>query len=165
MLYFQNTKWDIESMRAEYRRLCLAMHPDKGGSHEAFVEMKNEYDEIIGRLAAHEAGTANAEKRAPRYTRESEKEFCAAIERFLNIPGIVVEICGSWLWISGNTFPVHEQIKNAGAKFSGNKKMWYWAATMAQGKVHGHYSMNKIRSRFGSERIESTAEEMAKIAA
>lgn len=155
----------IEELRKNFRKLCLELHPDKGGNAEEFKAMKNEYDYFCSLQAAGEAGKANAENRSARFTAETEKELREALERFLSIPGIIVEICGSWLWISGNTFPVHEQIKALGAKFSGQKKMWYWAATMREGKVRGRYDMNKIRSKFGSETIESTAKETLQIAA
>lgn len=166
----QTTKYfspemNIEELRKNFRQLCLELHPDKGGDEEQFKAMKNEYDYFCRLQAAGEAGKATAENRAARFTAETEKELREALERFLNIHGIVVEICGSWLWISGNTFPVHEQIKAAGAKFSGQKKMWYWSATMRDGKVRGRYDMKKIRSKFGSEAIESTAAEVKLIAA
>jgi hypothetical protein len=60
---------------------------------------------------------------------------------------------------------VHEQIKAVGCKFSGKKKLWYFSATMQEGKVRGRYTMDKIRSKFGSVVIESEAEEKKAIAA
>jgi curved DNA-binding protein CbpA len=155
----------IEEIRKNFHHFCLQLHPDKGGDPEAFKAMKNEYDYFSGLLAATEGGRATAENRSARYTAETERVLREAIERFMNIPGIMIEICGFWLWISRDTFPVHEQIKTVGAKFSGHKKMWYWAATMKAGKVRGIYNMNKIRAKFGSERIESDAREQVLIAA
>jgi curved DNA-binding protein CbpA len=156
--YF-SPEMSIEELRKNFRRHCLVLHPDKGGDAEEFKAMKNEYDYFIKLSAAGEAGRAAAKDRKPFYTYESEKALQDAIERFLAIPDIVVEICGSWLWITGNTFPVHERIKALGAKFSRNKKAWYWSPTMSQGKMRGIYSMKKIREKFGSICLESEAEE------
>jgi hypothetical protein len=155
----------IEEIRKHFRVLCLKLHPDKGGDAEEFKAMKSEYDRICGILAAGEAGRANKENREARFTAETEKELREAIERFLSIPGIILEICGSWLWITGNTFPVRERIYLYGAKYSKTKKCWYWAADMGKGKVRGIYSMDKIRNKFGSTVIESEAEERKELAA
>jgi hypothetical protein len=154
----------IEECRKQFRELCLQLHPDKGGKHEDFIAMKNEYDIAIKLLAALEAGNANRENRKTRFTFESEKALREKIEELLNIPAITIEICGSWLWISGNTFPVHDRIKAAGCKFSGAKKLWYFAVDMAQGRVRGRYSMAKIRNKFGSMTIESEAEPQYQLA-
>ncbi len=155
----------IEEARKQFRELCLKLHPDKGGNQADFVAMKDEYDKMVGMLSAFEAGSASRENRKARYTTESEIELRKKIEELLNIPEIVIEICGSWLWISGNTFAHHERIKAAGCKFSGAKKCWYFAVDMAQGKCRGRYSMAKIRAKFGSMTIESEAAPQAQLQA
>jgi curved DNA-binding protein CbpA len=156
----------IEELRKNFHRFCLELHPDKGGDPEEFKAMKNEYDYFCGISAATEYGHATAANRPPRYTAASERDLREALEKLLNIPKIIIEICGSWLWIYGNTFPVHEQIKAIGCKFSGQKKAWYFSATMRSGKVRGKYNnLQKIRARFGSEVIESTAQEQMQLAA
>lgn len=148
----------IEELRSMFRAYCLELHPDKGGDPEAFLAMKAEYDVAIRMAAATEAGTANAENREARFSYEGERAVAEALERFLNIPGIIVEICGSWLWIAGNTFPVHERIKAEGAKYSKGKGKWYYSPYMGRGKRRGRYSMAQIRRRFGSIVVDSEAQ-------
>lgn len=162
--YF-SLEMSIEEIRKAFRKYCLELHPDKGGDAEEFKAMKNEYDQVIVLLAAGEAGKANAQNRKAHFTAETETALRETLEKLLNIAGITVEICGSWLWIYGNTYPVHEQIKALGCKYSSQKKAWYWAADLAQGKARGRYnSLAKIRAKFGSEVIESEAEEMKLVA-
>ena len=36
MKYFVNYPYTAESLKAEFRALCLTMHPDKGGNAEEF---------------------------------------------------------------------------------------------------------------------------------
>lgn len=38
---------------------------------------------------------------------------------------IEIELVGSWIWVSGNTYPVKEQLKEAGIFWAGKKKKWY----------------------------------------
>ena len=163
MKYFDDCM-SIESLRAEYRKNCLKLHPDKGGIAETFAEMQGEYERLIKLCVATEAGRANKENRKAHYTYETEKELMEAMEYFCNIQGVDVELCGCWLWITGNTFPVHEKIKEYGAKYSKNKSAWYWAATMSKGKCRGRYSWNKIRAKYGSIKLENEAEPVYSIA-
>lgn len=37
----------IEEVKARYKKLAKSLHPDAGGSQTEFVEMKNEYDEVL----------------------------------------------------------------------------------------------------------------------
>lgn len=69
--------------------------------------------------------------------------------------GIKIEICGSWIWVSGNTYPNKCKLKDTGFKYSKNKGMWYWHNGNGYRK-HGRreLSIDKIRSVFGSKELE-----------
>ena len=59
---------------------------------------------------------------------------------------------GSWLWISGNTFPHREELKRAGCRWSKSKKLWYWRHWEDSFGWHrGTATMAKIRERYGSQ--------------
>ena len=65
---------------------------------------------------------------------------------------LIVELCGCWLWISGDTKPVKEELKAAGCRWSSSKKMWYWrhqedGAHWSRGKK----TMSQIRMKYGSQ--------------
>ena len=156
MKYFVDIT-NIETLRQEFRTLCFSLHPDKGGDRFEFGSMKEEYEHLIEKLARTEATKAAAENRDCKFTFEGEAALMEALQKFMEIPGITIEICGSWLWIAGNTFPVYKLIKNKGAKFSKSKKKWYFSPYMSERKRRGHYSMNQIRKRFGTETVESEA--------
>jgi len=40
-------------------------------------------------------------------------------------PNLSVKIAGSWIWISGNTRPVKDRLKEQGLKWSKTKEKWY----------------------------------------
>ena len=61
---------------------------------------------------------------------------------------ISVELCGSWLWISGDTRNFKDYIKATGCKWSGKKKMWYWHPGDFKRRGHG-WTIERIRERFG----------------
>ena len=89
--------------------------------------------------------------------------YMDVIAALVKIPGITVEICGKWLWVSGDTKPVKDQIKAAGLRFSGSKKMWYWRPATENGARHyrGNKSMGYIRGKYGSRALYSDERESA----
>lgn len=42
----------VEDARRAYRRLAFALHPDRGGSHDAFVVLQQAYRQALGQLCA-----------------------------------------------------------------------------------------------------------------
>lgn len=85
-----------EDVRKLFFKLCLQLHPDKGGDHSVFVRMKNEYEKAI-KFYPNEAEAKNT-------TNESELSLSEMIERLCRIRGIDLELCGCWLWVTGDTY-------------------------------------------------------------
>lgn len=153
MKYFTNCS-NLDNLKKEYRRLTMIHHPDHGGDTATMAAINNEYAERFQILKnQHNAAADEAHQ-----TTEAPEEFIAIINELLKYPGLIVELCGSWLWISGDTRPVKEQLKAAGCRWSSNKKMWYWHH--AEDGAHwsrGKKSMNQIRQKYGSQTFAGTA--------
>jgi hypothetical protein len=68
-----------------------------------------------------------------------------------------IEICGSWIWVSGNTYTYKEQLKESGYHYSRSKKMWYFASEPIdeKRKYRHSQSQDKIRFKYGSEKVET----------
>ena len=72
--------------------------------------------------------------------------------KLIIIPGLDIELCGSWLWIGGNTREHKEELKALSCRWSKNKKLWYWHhAEEGRKWRRGTYSMNEIRTKYGSQ--------------
>lgn len=152
MKYFTNCK-TIEEAKKLYRRLAMENHPDRGGDLDTMKAINAEYDEIFNTFKAQHNATAKTTGARP--INETPEEFRQVIEKIINIPGIIIELCGSWIWISGETRAFKDQIKAAGCFWANKKKMWYWRAP--EDAVHSRRtkSMDEIRTKYGSERIYS----------
>ena len=82
------------------------------------------------------------------------------IEVLIHLDGIIIEQCGSWLWLSGKTKEHTKALKDAGCRLARKKKMWYWRpadAACNNRRKRGYRSMAYIRKKYGSVKI--TAEE------
>lgn len=93
-------------------------------------------------------------------TDETAKWFMDLISELNSLKGIAVEICGSWIWVSGDTKPVKDKLKELGFHFSGKKSAWYFGSTGAK-RTRNNYSMDDIRTMWGSKNVTDSSEQNA----
>ncbi|MFY0256467.1 hypothetical protein ACDQ55_21235 [Chitinophaga sp. 30R24] len=115
MKYFNNCN-TIEEVKTLYKKLAKENHPDMGGDTATMQEISTEYA-FACVFIAKGAGLNDAE--IDQELKLSE-EYKAIIEKIISLPGIHIELVGNWIWITGNTKPVHKQL--LGAKFRIAKK-------------------------------------------
>lgn len=139
----------LDELKKEYRRLTKKLHPDCGGSDEAMKALNAEFEQMFDRLSK---GTK---------TTETAADFMHIVEALLKLDGITVEICGSWLWISGNTYQHKNALKQAGCRWASAKKLWYWRSEDQPSSSHKSVSMDRIREKYGSQVFTSTVRPQA----
>jgi len=145
---------NIDDLKKQYYRLAKVHHPDTGGSNEAFKEMNNEY-ELLQNIILKNGNFTDAEQTNEQNISEIYRDI---IDSIITIQGIVIELIGSWIWISGNTYPVKEQIKAAGFKFHSKKSMWFWYPGEYRKHNNTEMDIEDIRNRYGSKEIKSNYE-------
>ena len=148
MSYFSKCK-TAEELKKAFHKLATKHHPDNGGDPEIFKAINAEYRamwEKVKNIHVNAAGETYEKE-----TTETADDFINIINDLLNIPGVKVELCGRWLWVSGDTKPVKDQLIAAGCKWAPNKKMWSWHYPEDASKFHKKaWSMAEIRSAYGS---------------
>lgn len=148
--WFKNCK-TAEQGKQLYRELAKKYHPDNGGTG---VELREIIEEFKNWFKSHK--DIHTDKTGNTY--ESEKKSAETPEKFIQIVnnllhlGIDIEICGTWLWLEGNTYPAKEQLKELGCRWSKSKRRWYWTQEEYQ-HTKSYKSMNSIRRAYGSEHI------------
>ena len=138
----------LDELKKEYRRLAMIHHPDHGGDTATMQAINGEYSEAFARLKnQHNAAADEAHQ-----TTETPEEFITIISQLLRFPGLIVELCGSWLWITGETYAIKDQLKAAGCRWSSSKKAWYWHHPEEGSRWHkGTATMSDIRTKYGSQ--------------
>lgn len=142
--YFTGIK-TIEELKKEYKRLALLNHPDRGGNEETMKEINIEYDMMLERLK----NTANEDVNEFEYA----ENFKDIIDKLIKCNGLTIEICGSWLWVSGETYNNRKVLSELGFIWRSKKQMW--SLGDKSNKHHKEWSMDMIRGTYGSQVIKS----------
>ena len=150
MSFFHNIT-TLQDLRKEYHRLALVHHPDRGGDLETMKAINNEFERLSKKLINNEPTFTESRKA---YETQVSEEIMEVIQQVLNLVGIDIEIIGSWVWLTGNTYANREAIKNAGFSFSHQKTAWYWHAGDYRKKNGKMSSLDAVRAFWGSEKIQ-----------
>jgi hypothetical protein len=136
----------LNEVKKLFKILALRHHPDRpGGDNNRMQEINDEYHRIINDpLWVKSKQTAEEQQDSLKYPE--------IINKIINLD-LIIEIIGNWIWLSGNTWKYKAKLKEVGFMYSPQKKMWYWRPSAWKSTNHEPWSINKIRSRFGSDII------------
>ena len=155
MKYFTNCK-TAEELKKEYRKLAKQLHPDLGGDTEEFKIMQNEYEIMWERLK--NIHTNSNGETYTKETTETPQEFINIINVLIKLKDIEVEICGSWLWITGNTKAHKDILKQLKFRWANKKQAWYYHTEPYRKKSKRELSLDEIRELFGSQQYKAKDE-------
>lgn len=152
--YFKNPR-SLEELRKQYKELLKRYHPDNAsGSTAACQEINAEYSRLFKHLKdKHESGNASKDKAD--FNMHLDKALRAMLEKIVNLDGLQIEICGSWIWLSGNTYQHKSILKALGFSWASNKKMWYWHDESYVKTSRKTMSIQAIRDLYGSMEVET----------
>ena len=150
-----------EEGKTLYRKLVKQYHPDNGGNISIIQEINSEFKVWWDRHKDmhYSSDTGKVYEETEKRTKETAEDFITIIENLRTLTGIEVEQCGSWLWISGNTYPVRKELTTFGCRWSKSKSKWYWAKDLGNYKPKTGKSMDWIKSRYGSEKVDLSSYE------
>lgn len=104
----------INEAKKVYKTLAKKLHPDVGGSEEEFKLLNAVYTDLI----EHKIYFSNDIK--------IDIELEKVISLILHFENIIIELVGSWIWVSGDTKEIKDKLKELGFKWACKKKMWYY---------------------------------------
>lgn len=155
-MFFEDCRTQ-EDIKKAYRRECIRLHPDNGGSEELFKQMQQDFKRMFDKVKnVHVNKDGEFYEKSGEYaTSETAEEFMDIIDSLNNLPELEVEICGTWLWISGNTKPVKEKLSALGCKWSQNKRMWYYQRDGLKRFHKRAWTIDQIRGVYGSQKVRN----------
>ena len=147
-----------EAIQKAYREFMLFYHPDRNPSGLEMAKLGNAARDILMKSLEFlerifEKETAKSEEMA-----DLPEEIEKILEKFRRYPGLTLELCGVWIWISGATKMYKDDLKASGLKWAPKKMMWYFAPADRPKKRHKPVNMEDIRMRYGSQKIDFEGE-------
>lgn len=137
----------LEEVKAEYKKLALQHHPDRGGDTATMQAINSEYAFASARIIK---GGNFSQEETEQEIRFSE-EYRKVIEQIGHLESITIELVGLWIWVTGNTYPVRAELKKAGLFFASKKQAWYYRSEEYKADRGSRKSLDEIRSKYGSK--------------
>jgi curved DNA-binding protein CbpA len=148
-------EYNPEIIKKAYRKACSQYHPDRNPAGLEMMKLVNQaYDELKDLSGKEEIG----EKDISSYG----EDIFNALSQVIHL-NLDVEVCGSWVWLHGDTKPHKDTIKAAGFMWAPKKALWYYRPSDYKSMGRGKFTMDEIRNTHGSEKV--TAKERNKLRA
>ena len=162
MTYFRNVN-TLEELRKQYKELLKRYHPDcPNGSTEATQQINQEYERLFKLLKdRHDSNRTSDKEEKTSYYNNMKYDFSEDVKlrevlnKIINFSCVTIELCGSWIWMFGNTYQYKKQLKEIGFKWASNKKVWYWHSEAFHKRSNRTLSMNDIRNYYGSTEVQT----------
>ena len=112
---------------------------------EVLISLKEEYSTLMSVLSS--AGQADAKEKA------TVSEKIRQLQEKIDPEGLHLEICGTWLWVTGKTYPVKDTLKELGFRYSSNKLSWYYRQEDNRSSNQEPIPLEMIREKYGSSEV------------
>jgi len=150
--------WSQSILKEAFRKARSKYHPDRNPAGLEMMKAVNLAYAFLKKLTDADETVA---------TEGTGFDFGEAMNNAINavidMEGVLIEICGNWIWLSGNTRDHKDSIKAAGFYWASKKMMWYFRPADYKSSSRGGYSIDDIREKFGSDTVKPSANKKAKI--
>jgi hypothetical protein len=110
--------------------------------------INNEYDRLFPKLK-----NVHQNKDGETYTKETGEtadQFKDLITELMRMDNITIEIIGCFVWVSGETKPHKDKLKEMRFRWHSKKSCWYLAPEDYKRRSRKDYSMDEIRNMYGT---------------
>ncbi|EIX1897415.1 DnaJ domain-containing protein [Escherichia coli] len=137
-----------KDIKAAYRKAALKYHPDRNPLGAELMKAVN---------AAFDVLMANIDKINQFQSTDEHARYNYGddLEKVLNVlsglPGLVFEVIGNWVWISGETITHKETLKEIGCKWAAKKKQWFYRPDEHKSYWNREeHTIEEIRAKYGT---------------
>jgi len=148
----------VGDVKTRYRQLAKAHHPDLSKEADATKTMQAinaQYHATLEAMDGQVSKGFDGKDHTYNYNQDIEQELMDKIAQVLayRMPGVDVELIGSWLWVYGDTKPYKEAMKAMGLIWHGQRKKWYYR-TGSYRRRYTDVDFDTLRSMYGSHQFK-----------
>ena len=146
--FFTPTPETLEELKSMYRKLAMLHHPDRGGDTETMKAVNAEYDELFPKLK-----NVHKNKDGETYHKESAEtadHFKSLIDELMRMDDIVIEVIGCFVWVTGDTKPHKDKLKELKFQWHTKKVAWYLKPEDYRKRSRKEYGLDEIRRMYGT---------------
>ncbi len=153
--WFENCEGEKE-IKSRYRDLCKKHHPDRGGDLETMKQVNNAYENIMRGVYTKEY---EYEAETVEDFMKQEAEMMETLSKVINLDGLIIDIVGRWIWLTGETKKHKEALGKDGAGFwwSKQKKAWYWRSPEHKFSRRNQptSSLDELKGKYGAKTFKT----------
>ena len=151
---------DVNSVRAMYRKLAMLHHPDRGGDQETMKRVNLAYEDALKSRHGETMKGSDGEQHTYHYNETVERDLMEKIAEVLKIRAqLTIDLVGVWLWVSGDTKPVKEELKAAGFLWHSKRVCWYYRKFQHKTRYNERASLDDLKAAYGSRTWEGSGAE------
>ncbi|EKN3891436.1 J domain-containing protein [Yersinia enterocolitica] len=137
-----------QDIKTAYKKLALKYHPDRNplGS-ELMKAVNTAFDFLMANIDKVNQFQSEDESAHYNYGEELEK----VLNVLSGLAGVIYEVIGNWVWISGETREHKEALKEMGCKWAAKKKQWFYRPEEHRSRFNRkEHSIDEIREMYGT---------------
>ncbi|EFB70458.1 J domain-containing protein [Providencia rustigianii] len=135
-------------IKIAYKKAALKYHPDRNPLGAELMKAINAAFDFLMNNIENINKYQNEDKNTHyNFTEELEE----MLKTLSGLMGVVYEVIGNWVWISGETKEHKDTLKEIGCKWAAKKKQWFYRPE--EHKSTGNrkeHSIDEIRAKYGT---------------
>lgn len=141
----QLTEKDIKNA---FKKAALKYHPDRNPvGAEMMKAVNSAFDFLMANLDKINQYQSPEQSAIYNYGNELEN----VLKALYGLSGLVYEVIGNWIWISGNTIEHKEALKEIGCKWAAKKKQWFYRPEEHKSYWNREeHTIEEIRAKYGT---------------
>jgi len=146
----------VEEVKAEYKKLARKHHPDLGGDTATMQSINAAYEQALKGCNGQKSTDSQGKEHVYKYNAQLEKELVDFIYAFnaKDLP-LNADLIGVWVWITGDTKPHKEILKELNCRWHSKRACWYFRPESYKGGFSSDGSLEELAAKYGCANVKN----------